>query len=121
MDRIALRRVRANGRHGFEAGERERPQTFEIDLEIDLDLEAARESDQLGDTIDYASLHARIVRLVETTSHALLERLAGELLATAFEDPRIARAEVTVAKPEILDGATPAVTLRRDNPRYGTQ
>ena len=60
----------------------------------------------------------RIIPVVESTSFALLERLAGEVLKTVFEDRRIARADFTISKPAILDGATPSVTLDRDNPRY---
>jgi dihydroneopterin aldolase len=119
MDRIRLRGVRAHGRHGWEPGERERPQPFEIEFDAEVDLSAAQASDDLADTIDYSALHRRIVATVERTSYALLERLAAEIIAAAFEDPRVIRASVTVAKPAILDGATPSVTLERLNPRHG--
>ena len=66
-------------------------------------------SDDLDDTLDYAALHARIVTAVESTSYALLERLASDVLDAVFADHRVARAEVTIAKPGLLDGATPAV------------
>ncbi|HEY2474680.1 MAG TPA: dihydroneopterin aldolase [Candidatus Cybelea sp.] len=117
MDRITLRGVRAFGRHGWAPGERERPQPFEIDLTIETDLQAAQRSDDLAQTIDYDALSRRIVGIVESTSYALLERLAGEVLAAVFEDRRIAHASLTIAKPGILNGATPAVTLDRHNPR----
>jgi 7,8-dihydroneopterin aldolase/epimerase/oxygenase len=120
MDRITLRGVRAHGRHGTAAAERERPQPFEIDLSLEVDLRSAQTSDDLAQTIDYAALCERLVEIVETTSYALLERLAGDLLEAVFADRRVARAAVTVAKPGILDGATPAVTLDRVNPRYGS-
>jgi len=35
-----------------------------------------------------------------------------------FNDRRVVRAEITIAKPEILDGATPSITLRRENPNF---
>lgn len=117
MDRIALRGVRAFGRHGWAPGERERPGLFEIDLTIETDLQPAQKSDDLSQTVDYDALCRRIVGIVENTSYALLERLAGELLAAVFEDPRISHASLTISKPGILDGATPAVTLDRNNPR----
>ncbi len=118
MDRITLRGVRAYGRHGWEAAERDRPQPFAIDLDAEIDLRAAQHSDDLSDTNDYAELHRRIVAIVETTSYALLERLASDILEAVFEDRRVARAVVTIAKPAILDGATPSVTFDRGNPRY---
>jgi dihydroneopterin aldolase len=68
--------------------------------------------------VNYDALHVRLVQIVETTSFNLLERLCSELMEAIFDDPRVARAEVTIAKPDILDGTTPAITLTRENPRY---
>ncbi|MGC2407306.1 MAG: dihydroneopterin aldolase [Candidatus Cybelea sp.] len=118
MDRISLRGVRAYGRHGYEAAERERRQLFEIDVTADIDLRAAAESDDLTQTLDYASLQQRLVRVVATTSYALLERLAADLIDAVFDDRHVRSAELTVSKPGILDGATPSVTLQRVNPRF---
>jgi 7,8-dihydroneopterin aldolase/epimerase/oxygenase len=117
MDRITLRGIRAMGRHGANPGERDREQPFDVDVVAELDLCEAQRSDDLADTLDYAALHRRIVKVVERTSHALLERLAAELIDAVFADARVVRAEVTVAKPELLDGATPSVTLVRERPR----
>jgi 7,8-dihydroneopterin aldolase/epimerase/oxygenase len=116
MDRIRLQGVRAYGSHGADPGERERRQLFEIDVTAEIDLGGAQAGDDLAQTLDYASLHERIVRVVSTTSYTLLERLAGEVLEAVFADRRVVRAEVTVAKPGILEGATPSVTLERANP-----
>lgn len=113
MDRIGVRGIRAYGRHGADAGERERAQPFEIDVAIELDLRVAASSDELGDTVDYASLARRLTQIVESTSFALLERLGRELLDAVFDDERVVSAEVAVSKPGILGGATPSVTLRR--------
>jgi dihydroneopterin aldolase len=116
MDTIAVRGIRAYGKHGANPGERDREQPFDLDLEIDVDLSAARNSDALSDTIDYAALHEAIVRTVETHSYALLERLGSVIVAEIFTDPRITAARLTLAKPRLLQGATPAVTLRAANP-----
>lgn len=117
MGEISLHGVRAYGRHGANPGERERRQLIEIDLTAELDLQAAQTSDDLEQTIDYDALHARVIRIVATTSFALLERLGGEILDAVFDDDRVARATVTLSKPQILAGATPSVTLARTNPR----
>lgn len=114
MDRIALSRIVASGRHGANPGERDRPQPFHIDVELDLDLSAAAASDVLEDTLDYAEVHARIVTIVEKRSYLLLERLADEIVRDLLADARVVRARVSVAKPELLDGATPSVTLVRE-------
>jgi dihydroneopterin aldolase len=114
MDAIALHGVHAYGRHGANPGEREHRQLIEIDLTAELDLNAAQRSDDLAQTLDYDALHDRILRIVSTTSYALLERLGGDLLDAVFADDRVVCATVTLSKPQILGGATPSVTLTRD-------
>ncbi|MGZ3562246.1 MAG: dihydroneopterin aldolase [Vulcanimicrobiaceae bacterium] len=118
MDRISLRGVRALGRHGANPGERDREQPFDLDVVLEIDLRPAEHSDVLEDTLSYDVLHKTLVGIVESQSFLLLERLAGELLRAIFRDPRVAFAELTIGKPGLLDGATPAITLRRENPRY---
>ena len=110
-DLITLSGIRAFGRHGADAGEKDVPQPFDIDVSLDIDLTAARASDALADTLDYSTLHATIVRIVRERSYDLLERLGADLLAAMLVDARVLRATVRIAKPGLLAGATPAVTL----------
>ncbi len=110
-DTIAVRGIRAYGKHGANPGERDYVQPFDIEIELDVDIAAARASDTLSDTIDYAALHARIVTLVGDRSYRLLERLGDEVLREIMRDARISAAAITIAKPGLLDGATPAVRL----------
>ena len=113
MDEIAITGIRAYGRHGAYAGEKDRPQPFDIALKLELDLGPPSQSDRLEDTIDYARIHRRVVEVVELGSFDLLERLGAAIVEVAFEDARVTAAEVSVAKPGLLDGATATVTLRR--------
>jgi dihydroneopterin aldolase len=113
VDRITLQRIVAHGRHGANEGERDLPQPIHVDLRLDLDLSAAAQSDNLRDTVDYAGVYQRIIEIIETRSYALLERLAAAILESVMSDSRILRAELTIAKPGLLDGATPSVTLVR--------
>lgn len=118
MDLIEIRGILAKGRHGADPGERDREQAFEIDVVLELDLAAAERSDDLERTVNYAGVHACIVRIVADRSYALLERLAGEIIGELFCDPRICAAEVRIGKPGLLEGATPFVKLRRSNAAY---
>lgn len=118
MDVISLTGVRAMGRHGANPGERDREQPFDLEIRLEVDLSAAGSSDRLDDTINYAQLHERVVGIVQSTSFMLLERLAAAIVDMILRDARVARAEVYVAKPQLLDGATPGVRLVRENPRY---
>lgn len=72
------------------------------------------QTDELADTVDYAAVHRRVVEIVETHSYALLERLAAEILDAVMSDSRIVRAELSIAKPGLLDGATPNVMIVRE-------
>jgi len=112
LDTIAVRGIRAYGKHGANPGERDFMQPFDLELELDVDLRAARASDELADTLDYAALHAMVVRAVRERSYRLLERLGDVILAEILRDERIAAARLTIAKPNLLAGATPAVTVR---------
>lgn len=116
MDRIRLSTIVAHGKHGANPGERDRTQPFHLDLDLDIDLTRAGSSDDLADTVDYAKLYDRIVSIVEEHSYALLERLGTAILDEVMRDGRVHGARVTIAKPELLDGATPRVTMRRERP-----
>ncbi len=113
MDRITLSKIVASGRHGANPGERDRAQPFHVDIEMDVDLSRAAASDALEDTVNYADVHRRVVDIVERRSYALLERLADEILADVMTDVRVVAASVRIAKPQLLDGATPSITMAR--------
>jgi dihydroneopterin aldolase len=112
-DRIAITGIRCMGRHGANPGEKDEPQPFDVDVELAVDLAGPSVSDRLAETVDYDALHRRIVRIVGETSYDLLERIAADVAATCLEDPRVASARVSIAKPGRLHGATPRVTLVR--------
>lgn len=118
VDVIALRNVRAYGRHGVSPAERAREQPLDIDVFLEIDVREAGRTDALADTVDYDELHQRIVGIVQTTSFALLERLGEELAQSILRDPRVAAARIAIAKPGLLDGATPSVEVRRNNPAF---
>lgn len=69
--------IRAEGRHGARAGERDQPQPFVVDLEL---VVQARDDD-LSTTADYRDVIASVRTLVETESHALIETLAERVAA----------------------------------------
>jgi dihydroneopterin aldolase len=110
-DTIQVRGIRVFGHHGANPGEKNVAQPFDIDVALELDLTSARTSDALDDTLDYSKLHATIVRIVRDNSYDLLERLGADILAALLADARVQRASVTIAKPNLMAGATPSVTL----------
>jgi dihydroneopterin aldolase len=103
-DRIVLHSVRLEGRHGYEDQERERPQPFEVDVELLLDLQPAGIGDDLDQSVDYARVYAVVRQIVESRSYRLLEALAEAIsheLLTAFP---VAEVGVRVRKPGVQLG-----------------
>jgi len=98
MDRIELRGMAFQGRHGVRDAERARPQDFKVDVEIDADLSAASESDALADTIDYTLVRSAAKEVIEGPPRKLLESLAGEIARRVLAMPRVSAVSVRVSK-----------------------
>ena len=80
MTTLLVQRVCFEGRHGATAEERRTTRRFEVDVEIDADVDAARRSDRLADTIDYRLICETILRLGEGEPHRLLESLGQRMI-----------------------------------------
>jgi dihydroneopterin aldolase len=118
-DRIELRNMRFEGRHGWHEHERMEPQPFEVDLELHLDLREAGRDDDLGGTVDYALLFTATREIVEGPSVRLLEALAERISRRALADaPRVDEVVVRLRKPAVelggsLDWAGVEIRRRR--------
>jgi dihydroneopterin aldolase len=119
---LFLSGIRASGRHGANEGERDEPQEFVVDL--DVEVEAA--ADRLGATADYRELAATAREVVQKESFVLLETLAGAVAARAAELPGALRATAIVHKPAAMrsigiDGVAAAASAGRpgDAPNVG--
>jgi dihydroneopterin aldolase len=103
-DRIVLKNIRLDGRHGYYDEELERLQPFEVDVELVLDLQPAGVDDDLGRSVDYAAVYAIVRRVVETTSHRLLEAIAETISRDIMAAFRVDEVGVRVRKPEVQLG-----------------
>ena len=99
-DRIVLRGLRGHGFHGVYDAERQTGQPFVVDVELVLDLRPAAASDDVADTVHYGELAEQVLAVVEGEPVALVETLAQRVAEVCLADPRVARATVTVHKPE---------------------
>lgn len=97
-DTIILTGIQALGTHGVLPEEQTRPQPFEVDIELGVDLSRPGRSDVLSDTVDYDMLAASVVRIIETGRYSLLETLATRIAEAARADKRVASVTVTVRK-----------------------
>jgi len=100
-DRIELRAMRFAGRHGVLPFEVERPQAFEVDVILELDLAPAGATDDLARTVDYGAVFAAARAVVEGPHVALIETLAERIAAAVLASgPSAGAVTVRVRKPE---------------------
>jgi dihydroneopterin aldolase len=119
-DRLELRGMRFRARHGVHPEEKERPQSWEIDVVLQADLSRPAATDELTDTVDYAAVHALVREIVEGPPVDLIETLAGRIAAAVLDATPVGlvgAVEVRLRKPQApLPGAaleTVEVTLVR--------
>jgi dihydroneopterin aldolase len=98
VDRIFISGIREMGVHGVLPEEQLRPQPFQVDVELIVDVTAAGESDQLEDTVDYSAVCEAVSRVVTSEQYRLLERLATRIAEVCRTDPRVVGAVVEVRK-----------------------
>ena len=97
-DRIVIAGLRELGIHGVLPEEQTRPQPFEVDVELVVDLAQSGASDRLDDTVDYAAVSEAVSRVVRSERYHLLERLATRIAEVCRVDERVTAVTVTVRK-----------------------
>lgn len=102
MDRIHLRDLRLRAIIGVYPEERRQKQDLVLNLELQVDLRQAGETDRIEDTVDYHLLQQRIIAQVEASTHALIEKLAAEIAQTCLDHPAVKAVRVILDKPGAL-------------------
>jgi dihydroneopterin aldolase/2-amino-4-hydroxy-6-hydroxymethyldihydropteridine diphosphokinase len=111
---LFLSGIRASGRHGANAGERDAPQEFVVDLDVEVEPTA----DDLDATADYRTLAATAREVVEEESFLLLESLAQSVASRLVQLPGARHATAVVHKPAAMrsigiDGVAAAASAGR--------
>jgi 7,8-dihydroneopterin aldolase/epimerase/oxygenase len=115
MDRILLEGMLFQGRHGVRLAERERPQEFNVDIEVDCDLSEPGKSDRIEDSVDYRQIRSIAKEVIEGESQKLLERLAALIADRVLQLQRVGGVMVRISKrPESMQPiAAAAVRINR--------
>jgi dihydroneopterin aldolase len=96
--RIELLGIRFRGKHGASRAERDLPQDFIVDLEVELPVEALPRTDARSRVFDYDRLASLVVEVGTGSSFRLLETLAERVLAAVLEKTPAQLARVRVKK-----------------------
>jgi dihydroneopterin aldolase len=123
MDRIELRGLRVMARCGVLPEELERPQPFELDVDLHVDLTAAGESDELSDTVDYGRICDQVVQLVTERHHGLMEHVAERVAAGVLTEERVSAVDVSIRKlrpPVAHDLRSSGVSIHRTSRAAGS-
>ena len=111
--RLFLSGIRAEGRHGARAGEKDEPQPFVVDLDLDV----RTGTDAIEGTADYRGITDVVREVVEGGgSFDLIETMAQAIARRVVEMPYVSRATAVVHKPNAagrlgIDGVAAAATV----------
>ena len=101
-DEILLEGMRFYAFHGVNPEERALGQRFTVDVVLAVDLRRPGQSDDLAETVSYSAVYKLVRRIVEGEPRNLIEAVAEEIAAAILTGfPPVARATVTVRKPEV--------------------
>jgi len=99
MGKIIAKGLSFTGCHGVPEEEQKAPQLFKVDIIMRLDLKKAIQSDNIYDTVDYASVYSDVRDIVEKKSFHLLETLCAHIADKLIQTYEISQVEVVVYKP----------------------
>ena len=126
-DRIILEGMLFYSYHGVTDEERSLGQTFQVDMEAELDLRAAGGSDDRADTVSYTHLYRVVREVMEQSPRNLLETLAEDIARRALDSFSLEAVRVRVKKTRppikgaLLSGAAVEVYRTRSGPSAGSR
>ena len=113
---VEIRGLRVLAHHGALAGEQERAQMFEVDLDIEIDTAVPGRSDELADTLDYGAAVELVSSVMRARRFKLLEALASAVADAVLGMEHAGAVTVTVRKlhpPIAADLGSVGVRVRR--------
>lgn len=124
LDRIYLKQMQFYGYHGVLPEENRIGQRFIVDLQVELDLQKAGQSDELGDSVNYAELYTLCKEIVEGKPLKLIEAVAESIASKVLMDyQKISSVTVKMIKPDPpIPGhyQSVAVEITRDRNNYSS-
>ena len=121
MGTIQLKNMQFYGFHGVDESEKHLGGRFEVDVEMQLSLAKACNSDELNDTVNYEKIYKTVNNCVSKDKFYLIEALASSIAKDILINYPINSILVRVRKPHapvkgVLD--TVEVELKRTKEDY---
>jgi FolB domain-containing protein len=118
---VRIRGLEVGGRHGVHEAERVLGQRFVVDIDMVLAHDRSTTTDDLADTVDYATIADDVADIIGGEPVALLERLCRIIADRVLADAVVSAVTVTVAKPQVairhvLDDVSVTLHVERDQP-----
>jgi dihydroneopterin aldolase/2-amino-4-hydroxy-6-hydroxymethyldihydropteridine diphosphokinase len=112
---LFLSGIHAEGRHGARPGEKDVPQPFVVDLDIEVDA-AGDAIDAIDATADYREVTDAVREIVEGGSFDLIESMAEAIAVRVGAFPHVGRVTAVVHKPNAatrlgIDGVAAGATV----------
>jgi len=113
--RLFLSGIAAIGHHGARPGEKDEPQDFVVDLDLEVEVGA----DTIAETADYREVSDAVRAVVVEGSYDLIEVMARDVAERVLALDHVTRVTAVVHKPDAarrldIDGVAAAVTLPAD-------
>ena len=102
-DKVFIHDLSVHGIIGVLDWERQNPQEMLINITMYVDLHSAGLSDDLADSVSYATVADKVRQRAETAARQTVEALATDLAKLCLAEPGVNRVRVRLEKP----GAVP--------------
>jgi D-erythro-7,8-dihydroneopterin triphosphate epimerase len=99
---IRIKDLRLRTFIGFNDEEKTKKQDVIVNIVLRYDATLAAASDSVDDACNYKVLTKKIIRLVESQSFDLLEKMAADIIALISEADKVLEASVEIDKPHAL-------------------
>jgi len=119
MDKIIVKGLRVFAYHGVNPPEKEKGQPFLLDIKLSVDLSKPGASDDLTDTVNYASVVKRATAAMLAEKNDLIERAATRVAEALLAEFSAEEVTVRLKKPRApvaadFDYVAVEITRRRD-------
>ena len=96
---VRIAGIRGDGRHGARPGERDAPQPFVVDVEMEVEARG----DDLASTADYRDVVEAVQAVIEDESYAIIETIAERVVERVSSFAGVGGVVATVHKPDAAD------------------